>query len=258
MKFISIGDIHGSNRWKLLLFGTTTPTKEVINITMQKYDKVVFVGDYVDSYDTDEPIVENLLEIIKFKKDFEDKVVLLWGNHDVYYYTMNYGRDNVTGSRDEMLHDLNQIFRTNYRLFQFSYQYENYIWTHAGIHRGWWEHYVRPKMKGNKENRFHKYLNGNETISDVCNMMWEFQDDDIFMCSAARTKGGWGRKVGGPLWSDKQEIYEKPLFGFHQIVGHSNVPNIITHKSFGKEENDTSVTFIDCLQVSDELLILNI
>lgn len=254
----SIGDIHGSNRWKLLLFGTITPTQEVIQQVMQTIDLVIFVGDYTDSYETDEPIVENLKEIIDFKKKYEDKVTLLWGNHDVFYYTMNFGRDNVTGSREEMLHDLNQLFRQNYRHFQLSYQYKNYLWTHAGVHRGWFEHYTMPKVKGNKESRFHQYLSGDETISDILNLMWEFQDDVIFMCSASRTKGGWGKKVGGPLWAGKEEISKKPIFGFHQIVGHTNVNEIKTYKTFGYTENDTSVTFIDCLRNFDTLFTLDI
>lgn len=258
MKIASIGDIHGSNRWKFLLFGSTNPTIEIIRQTMLSFDKVIFVGDYVDSFDTDELIVENLHEIIQLKKDYFDIVELLWGNHDVFYYTLNYGRDNVTGSRDEMVHDLNQLFRQNYRCFQFSYQYENYLWTHAGVHRGWFEHYVRPKMKGNQESRFHQYLTGDENISDVLNLMWELQDKSIFMCSHLRSKGGWGSKVGGPLWAGKEEISKKPIFGIHQIVGHTYTENIETYKSFGFTDNDTSVTFIDCIRTSDELYILNL
>ena len=258
MKTVSIGDIHGSTRWKLLLFGTLTPTLEVIQSTMLKYDKVIFVADYTDSFEKDDPIVENLKEIIAFKKSYQDKVVLLWGNHDVFYYSMNYGRDNVTGSRDEMLHDLNQIFRPNYRLFQLTYQYKNYIWSHAGIHRGWWEHYVMPMVKGNKKSRFHEHLTGKENISEICNMMFEVEDPAIYMCSASRSKGGWGSKVGGPLWAGKLEVINKPIFGYHQIVGHSRTDKIETYTSFGFTENDTSVTYIDCLRSSDELLILEI
>jgi len=257
MRIASIGDIHGSDRWKFLLFGSLNPTKEVIQEVMQSFDKVIFVGDYTDSFEKDEPIIKNLEEIIQLKRDYEDIVVPLWGNHDVFYYTMDY-KNNVTGSRDEMLHDLNRIFRQNYRCFQFSYQYKNHIWTHAGVHRGWWEHYVRPKMKGNQESRFRQHLTGDENISDVLNLMWELQDESIFMCPAARTKGGWGNKVGGPLWASKLEVSTKPLFGYHQIVGHTHTKNIITIKSFGNEPDDTSVTFIDCIRTSDELHILNL
>lgn len=257
-KIISVGDVHGSNLWKFRLFGTFTPTPEIIQLVMSNIYLVIFTGDYVDSYETDEPIVENLKEILTFKKNYEDKVILLWGNHDVYYYTMNFGRDNVTGSRDEMLHDLNQIFRPNYRYFQFSYQYENYLWTHAGVHRGWWEHYVRPKMKGNQESRFREHLMGDENIADVLNLMWEFQDDSIFMCSAKRSKYGWGKKVGGPLWASREEISTKPLFGYHQIIGHSNLEKIKTVKSFGFHENDTSVTYVDCLRSWDELYTIEL
>jgi hypothetical protein len=259
MKIVSVGDIHGLNRWKLLLFGTLTPSKELISKVMLLYDKIVFIGDYVDSFTViNEEIINNLLEIIQFKKDYEDKVILLWGNHDVFYYTMNFGRDNISGMREEMLHELNLIFSSNYRYFQLAYQYENYLFSHAGIHRGWWEHYVRPKISGNKESRFQKYLEGTENIADVCNIMFEFQDDDIFLCGAGRTSGGWSNKMGGPLWASKLEITKKPLFGYHQIVGHTGIDKITTFNSFGNEPDDTSVTIIDCLPVSDELYIIEI
>lgn len=257
MKIISLGDIHGSNRWKFLLFGTFTPTKEVIKIVMQTIDLVIFVGDYVDSYDEDLPITDNLKEIIEFKKGYEDKVILLWGNHDVFYYTLNFGRDNVTGYREEMIHDLNQIFRQNYRYFQMAYQQKNYLWTHAGVQRSWWEKYVRPKVKGKKESRFFKYLNGNENVADILNLMWEFQDDDIFM-SGKRSTFSSESKVGGPLWASRGEIIEKPLFGLHQNIGHSFVEKIEIYKSFGYEEDDTSVTFVDCLRSWDELYTIEL
>lgn len=70
MRIQTIGDIHGRTCWK--------------NLIDLSCDKIVFVGDYVDDYwpVTDEQIIENLLDIIQFKKDYADKVILLLGNHE--------------------------------------------------------------------------------------------------------------------------------------------------------------------------------
>ena len=68
MRICAIGDIHGRNDWE--------------KVDPNKYDKIIFVGDYVDSFDipTGE-ILKNLENIIAFKKEYYDKVILLLGNH---------------------------------------------------------------------------------------------------------------------------------------------------------------------------------
>ena len=69
------GDIHGRRFWK----------KPCENI--EDYDKVIFLGDYLDPYDfegiTVIDAIKNFEEIIEFKKNNVDKVILLLGNHDM-------------------------------------------------------------------------------------------------------------------------------------------------------------------------------
>ena len=77
-----IPDIHGRLFW-------LDKTKDISD-----YDKVIFLGDYLDPY-KDENItvkdaIENFKKIIQFKKDNLDKVVLLLGNHDLPYYSQKY------------------------------------------------------------------------------------------------------------------------------------------------------------------------
>ena len=63
-KILTIGDLHGKDIWKKL--------------TMESYDKVIFIGDYCDSYDTtDEEMVHNLLDIIEYKKSNPKNIILL-------------------------------------------------------------------------------------------------------------------------------------------------------------------------------------
>ena len=81
--------------------------------------------------------------------------------------------------------------------------------------------------------------------------MFEFNYDPIFAVSHHR---GGKSKEGGPLWADKVELYTKPLKGFHQVVGHTKVPNI---KTYDFKEN-TKVTFVDCLPVSDDFFKIDL
>jgi len=54
MKTITIGDLHGKDYWK--------------NIDIEKYDKVIFLGDYVDSFnESNDGIYNNLKEVIELK-----------------------------------------------------------------------------------------------------------------------------------------------------------------------------------------------
>jgi hypothetical protein len=49
--------------------------------------------------------------------------------------------------------------------------------------------------------------------------------------------------VGGPVWVDRRMVSQKPLTGYHQIVGHSKVKDIQVYDF--KKDPDTSITFID-------------
>ena len=81
-KILVLPDIHGRRFWK----------KPCENI--EDYDKVIFLGDYLDPYDfegiTVIDAIKNFKEIIEFKKNNVDKVILLLGNHDMPYFSSDY------------------------------------------------------------------------------------------------------------------------------------------------------------------------
>ena len=140
-----------------------------------------------------------------------------------------------------MAPDLYQLFNENYKLFQLAYQHDNVIWTHAGIHKGWFEYYVRPIINGEKMTRFTDLLDECKNIADYLNLMFEFNFEPIFAVSHYR--GGTARE-GGPLWTDKIELYTKPLLGYHQVVGHTPVPNIKTY-----DFKESHISYGNCYNV---------
>jgi predicted phosphodiesterase len=89
VKVIVVSDLHGNTVWE--------------SIDPDKYDLIVFLGDYVDSWTrSNEQIYNNLLNVINFKKKYSDKVVLLWGNHDLAYVYLGNNKFSCSGHRPKV------------------------------------------------------------------------------------------------------------------------------------------------------------
>jgi predicted MPP superfamily phosphohydrolase len=216
LRTISIGDIHGVDYWN--------------QINPELYDKIIFLGDYVDSFNIkDEDILNNLLNIIQFKKDNIDKVVLLWGNHDCQY-AFNNGDYMCSGFRQQMFDTLNKIFNDNFDLFQMSYEINDTIWTHAGIHQGWYnQRFLNFAMDFPKEK-----------LSGQLNIAFKLVHNPLF--DVGHMRGG-DYNVGGPLWCDTTELNNKPLKTMNQVVGHNRKNEIYKIYKHNKE-----IVYTDCLQ----------
>ena len=214
MKF-AIGDLHGRNHWR--------------DINIREYEKIIFLGDYVDS-DTlsDSAILENLTAVIELKKQLSEKVVLLLGNHDVQY--LHFPQHQITGFRPTMQPYLTQLFDSNRHLFTLAYQYQHYIFTHAGITNSWYKEFLRlPTLDRLREK--------NDTISDLINKV-EQTSLRYLLYAASIYRGGYGS--GSFLWADQRETSVDMLQGFHQVVGHSKVDQVVTITLPGR-----SITYID-------------
>ena len=123
-KYLIVPDVHGRKFWH----------KEMIN----SVDKVVFLGDYLDPYPWEcIDAIKEFEEIIKFKNDNPDKVVLLLGNHDCAY-CFDFG----SASRYENEFEIKNLFSTNIGLFRLYFREGNYLFTHAGITRDWLRTYL--------------------------------------------------------------------------------------------------------------------
>jgi len=215
IKSVTVGDSHGRRFWEKL--------------NPDNFDKIFFVGDYVDSYYLSNlDIKVNLNNIISFKKAYPDKVILLLGNHDLPYF--NYFMGNVDhGFKVEAWADLHSIFRENRELFTIAYQIGNHIWTHAGVVENWYNRYVPDMIK--------RYdIQGN--LAEVLNILFESNYKGLYTISSMR--GGFDPE-GGPFWAHYSEMVESPLKGYHHIFGHTFNEEIET---INIDEN-TSVTRID-------------
>lgn len=223
MKFIAIGDIHGRDVWK--------------KIDISKYDKVIFVGDYVDGPLPDATVITNLQEIIELKKNNEDKVVLLTGNHDIQYMFWDYSVPfKCSGYRDNIQHILTALFNETPEYFQAAYQIDNFLFTHAGVTNGWFN-YCKEIIE-EYQNKFET-----KTLADTLNIIFRSKDMRILHFVGHIGQRGGSHPYGGITWADKQETKYDCLDGYHQVVGHTPRRSIETHW----KDNKTKITYIDVL-----------
>ncbi len=232
MKVQVIGDIHGRIKWKPLID--------------ESCDKIIFIGDYVDSYTIDNiTIKDNLLDIIEYKKRNIDLVELIIGNHDMQYiYFPEY---RCAGFRPEMAPDLQMIFRDNVNLFKIAYQFEDHLFTHAGVTKNWLK-WAEDKLK------LYGYSNlGN--LGEALNNMNETSNRWV-LNNVGYGRGGLRGDYGGPTWADKKETWFDAIPGLKQYVGHTPVADI--HQNSNEEIDDVGVvTYCDCLP-KDRTLITEI
>lgn len=224
MKILSIGDLHGKRIW------------ETVDAT--KYDQVIFTGDLYDAFEyTMDEIHDNALAVVQWAKD-QGNVFFCIGNHDAHYFkwqTPVFRLVRGSGYNEKQLYRAYHLYIENSELFKVAYQIGNYLWSHGGLSDSSYEHHFKRKIPDIIES-FDKV----NTIADALNKLWKLNDESIVAVPASR---GGDDPYGGPLWASKKDTINEPLSGFHQIVGHTSVQDILHNKI----NSDTSITYIDCL-----------
>ncbi len=255
MKTISLGDIHGRDVWKFILFGSCyeyntwrtaveagAPIDWDGDMPFLQHDKIIFVGDYVDSFDVSSAVIlHNLKEIVDLKQKLGDRVVLLLGNHDVQYFVKG---QMCSGHRPELQHDLEKLFLENADGFQLAYQYGDHLWTHAGVSSRWLSE-MRSELF-NPGFRFADLVRDDnpQTLADELNLAWQFQLPSLFNCDM--DSGGY-QMYAGPMWIRPKRLDANPLEGISQVVGHTTKSHIIKGVV-----GDVVHWYIDCLEFGDE------
>lgn len=237
-----VGDLHGRDCW--------------LDIIPNRFSKIIFLADYCDSYThSNAEILHNLKQIIEFKKEYKDKVVLLLGNHDLQYWEINNPVapkciDN--GYRLEMAHDLYFLFKENEKLFQVAYQIGNYLFTHAGISEGWYNQH-RDVIKGFWDLLADSGGHTGVNLAEVLNKLAQTRHRGILHDIGEARRGDFGT-FGGPFWADYKETSISPLQGYRQIVGHTPKNDI---ESIHFNET-TSITYVDVLATREKIYELEI
>lgn len=243
MKVLAISDIHGRNTWEKL-----------VNIALLRFfDKIVFMGDYVDSFHIKPVmILNNLKKIIECKKTHPDKIILLLGNHDAAYY---YNYSGISGFNYQLRYDYNELLVNNIDLFDIAWgchdRLKKYtLFTHAGLSYPFWINYIKKEYSKKTSLVNNQFPDMDWDKLELHEILNKFKEQGSIMFKVGNERGGAG--CGSILWADKEEIKRDAYPGINQVIGHTQGHYV----EIDNTNEDSTLYFID-VRESTEFLQLN-
>lgn len=210
MKYIFIGDLHGkieiAQHW----------------LNRDDYDQLIFMGDYLDSYDRYDQDHVDLFELAcDAVTNKPEKVRALIGNHELSYIKPNM---RCSGHREYIQNymDRRGTERALAQLDEFIVLYPNVLITHAGI---------------------------SSYMADTWNDALYVFSKEYLRDAIGERRGGLAPS-GGPFWADYSELV--PIPSIIQVTGHNRVDSI-----HYKEYNTGYIWFTDVLDTSNHALVLD-
>jgi hypothetical protein len=226
MKTIVLGDTHGRAFWKLITH-------------LENPDRVIFIGDYFDSFDiSGVEQIHNFKEIINYKETSGKEVILLIGNHDISYYPGINGAA-VSGFQFGIAPNITQTLMENLHHLQMAYDDGTYLYSHAGVGKVWLTN---------------QGWDGKENIADFTNMIWKYKPL-AFEFYGFESSGDSTTQT--PVWirpASLLKTWQKDKNKPTQIVGHTTVQKIDLEGS--KKWTGGKLFMIDALGTSGEYLII--
>ena len=239
---IVIPDVHGRLFWK-----------EAIAAAKED-EMIIFLGDYLDPYSyefEEDPLMaqfaetyetrsnhalNNFKEIIEFKKQNPDRVILLLGNHDCTYAIST----NICDCRRDRLNykKICELFEENKHLFTLAYyvkiEDKEYVFSHSGLHREYAMSVFGKEVK-------------DSILTAVNELNYHYKEDtygvlnSLSRCSLYR---GGLTKTGSIVWADVREWIDDQSFDeesaeytAYQIFGHTQ----LIHEAVTKD-----IACLDC------------
>jgi hypothetical protein len=222
MKILVIGDIHGKEIWKQAVDKFSS-------------DVIVFIGDYVNGkrWIGDSHATLNLKALLDFRKQNDDRVKLLIGNHDLWFL------NQPSLLRRAFFPRMNKVYKDNEHLFDIAYGFKQNLFSHAGVSEQW----------------YHKHRQiieeiGRDHLAEKLNQLFQTSNRGILFERGKARDGS--DPFGGPVYADKSETENSFLKGYAQFVGHTKVPKPLCYNS-----DSGSITFIDCLNSQNAFVMID-
>jgi len=132
-RLFAIGDIHGC----------FDSIKELIEnkIQLQKDDKLILLGDYIDRGDNSKKVIDFIMELQG--KGFD--VIPLLGNHEamlldafedqknISLWTLNGGNETLKSFKVSSVKDIESKYIEFFKGLRYYYAFEDYLFVHAGF-----------------------------------------------------------------------------------------------------------------------------
>lgn len=231
MNILAVGDLNG--RINCL-------EAAISKFRKGRYDVIVFMGNYTDSYIV--PIHQQL-ECLKAIAEYQyelgpDVLIPLIGAKDHPAYVHKFW---VTGSRKEMA----ASYAKNYEFskYRIAWQCGNYLFTHSGINQKWWTHMRH--LRWFVDHIFH------EEIQDEADLLNKMYDLGMYryLFDAGRVRKG-RMESGGPLWSDEYENENYRWLTCDQVVGHTYVNEIKM-----SDKQGSRIYYTNCLSMNPDMFL---
>lgn len=237
MKTLVCGDLH--TKWHIF---------ERVKELSKDYDRVIFLGDYVDDWNTVPEASYNILTGVKeLWESSPSKVSLLIGNHDLSEWI---GTPFACSGYNKISHSLvSEFFTKFWEIFKLAEYEQGFVITHAGITEGWRNKYLSDCSDANQ-------------IVDKLNWAYrhwgENDEAEKIFCGLSGVgflRNGWD--IPSPIWTDINELLQDPIPNLHQIVGHSPVYSVIDFHSYGSDLwfCDTHSLYSDGRAIGDNSLL---
>jgi hypothetical protein len=235
MKYLVIGDTHGRKFWR-----------QTIADNINKVDKVIFLGDYLDPYQEEIMMTPELMEcgyfgdsknllkmledIVSLKKNEPNKYILLTGNHtDSYIWSKFHAATRTDYKNWEKYH---KFFSENLDLFNFVWIENDVIFSHAGISEGWANEFLYHYMKYDEGAELEK----NSLVFETARVLKDTQLKDFnthyinAISNISHYRGG-DSFYGSCEWADLREHFSVKMSGYspnnyegcYQIFGHTQL-----------------------------------
>lgn len=218
MSHLVCGDLHGRI--------------EIAKELLQEKEKgIVFVGDYLDSFNRSKKDQIELLDLVLDATKNRKDVWALMGNHELSYLDKDKRCSGYNQIMQDMVAPYKSMMRNCLNLFV---DLEDFLITHAGVSSTWLSKFVDLKTE--------------KTLNEICTILNEMPIDNF--TQIGRHRGGI-HSVGGPLWCDHYMEF-KPLKGIKQIFGHTEFRE---HDVFGGHiyQDYGDNWCIDCLNWEKEV-----
>lgn len=207
MKTLVLGDIHGRTIWKDII------EKEIP-------DKIIFLGDYVTTHEgtSSEQQIYNLEEILTYKEDNPNKVILLRGNHDIQH--LGYSWAECSGLDKTVLASMStDEFKQRFlNLTQWVYIDGTNVFSHAGVSKTWLKNIAKI-----------------ESVEEINNL----EPSEIFGFTPMYFDDFTGSSpTQPPTWIRPQILLCCGISGYNQIVGHTPCISKIFSAKFTKFDRD--------------------
>lgn len=190
---------------------------KMVEENIDHLDKLVFLGDYVDNWQSsilwhipeNNPI--NIInKIVSYKKKYGNKIDLLLGNHCLSYISQNPISKLVSGHQQQHDKEIAQVYLDNLEHFKIAVKYDKWIISHAGFSKTW------------VKNQILNGWNKKQSIINWCNKMIQERHFDYFNWTGKISPSG-DEVTQTPTWIRPFSLAKDSYFK-NQIVGHSEAP----------------------------------